>query len=951
MSSEPSQRRSSLLTGLFLAAALMAAMPFCAALAAAQVPSMVADLNTQPVNGDAFPSPFYFPPPEIVELGGVLYFSSSDPVHGLELWRSDGTPAGTRLVRDIRPGTIGSNLRTLTVHRGRLYFYADDGVWGRELWTSDGTREGTRIVRDICPGPCSITFRGSIASAGDRLYFQAGPLYGIELWRTDGTREGTRRVLDLCPPGCTSFNQEGLTGLTNGHVLFVADHPGTGAELWRSDGTPEGTAPVDLTPGPQGSSIIDVNGLGDRGIFWRYGDGAHNLWVSDGTPGGTRPLRLALERPTFNTEPVVWRGSLYFVNFLNQFWRTDGTDAGTVLLRTFENFGFHNTPFHPTRLTPLGDNLLFIAGDLERGLALWRTRGTPATTRPLRDPQPGAEGPEVIGLHRLGNRALFLTRTVVEGRVDLWTSDGRTASTRQVTTLCRTAEQCTLPYWNGFVGAGTLSYFVVKSAAEGGELWRSDGTAAGTFLVRDIHQDPGSSLGTGSLAIDFLGYGSQLADFVDSDMAPLNGRVLFTARTGNDAATLWSSDGTAAGTTRVSAETSWPHNFARHGEHLFFTGALPWYEGAPIYRRQGLWRTDGTAAGTERLDEDLHDLDLLASGGDFLFLRARDTDGNWEGTGIEPWRSDGTREGTRQIADIDQQWELVDNVTPPFSTPGSSNPGVPVRLGALLLFAADDGLTDRELWATDGTAAGTRQVRNINLQDTEEGGTMLPGSEPDSLVRLGGVVLFAADDGVSGRELWVTDGTEAGTRRLRDLRPGTEGSVPHDLVEQGGLVYFFASATGQGDSLWRTDGTEAGTVPVKSLARRNLPSWGSRLTPVDGRLFFVAANEATGPELHVSDGTAPGTRMLQIRRGRQGAYPQSLTVMNGQLIFAADDGAHGLEPWKSDGTPAGTRPLGDLSPGQNASSPSSFTVSGDKLFFGADDGVHGRELWVMEGLR
>jgi ELWxxDGT repeat protein len=948
MSSEPSQRRSSLLTGLFLA---LVTMPLCAALAPAEspsTPSMVADLNTQPVNGDAFPSPYYFPPPQMVALGSTVYFTATDPVHGLELWRSDGTPEGTRLVRDIRPGSGGANLQTLTVHQGRLYFYADDGVWGREIWTSDGTREGTRLLRDVCPGPCSISGRGSIASAGDRLYFMAGPFNGLELWRTDGTREGTRRVVDLCPPGCAFLPQGGLTGLDNGRVLFVADHPGTGAEIWGSDGTPEGTRPVDLTPGPLGSSIIDLNGVGDRGVFWRYGQGVHDLWASDGTPAGTRLVRAGLERPTFNTEPVVWRGSLYFVNFAHQFWRTDGTGAGTVLLRRFQEFGVLDVPFHPTRLTPLANSLLFIGGDLERHLALWRTRGTPATTRPLRDPEPGAGGLVITGLHHAGNRALFFTRTI-EGQIDLWTSGDTASSTRRVTTVCPPEEGCTLIYRDGFLGAGGLSYFMMSSAAEGGELWRSDGTAAGTFRVRDIHRDPGSSLGTGSLSIDVLGADFQWTDF-GNDLAPLDGRVLFGARTSDEAATLWSSDGTAAGTVQVSAATPWPHNFVRHGEHLFFTGALPWYEGARIHRRQGLWRTDGRAAGTEQLDENLQDLDLLASVGDFLFLRARDESAG-EGTGIEPWRTDGTREGTLQIADIDQTREWLPNVSPPASVPASSHPGIPVRLGALLLFAADDGLTGRELWATDGTAAGTRQVRNVNLQDADEGGYVQPGSEPDSLVRLDGVVLFAADDGVSGRELWVTDGTEAGTRRLRDLRPGTEGSVPHDLVEHGGLVYFFASATGEGDALWRTDGTEAGTLPVKSLARRSLPSWGSRLTPVDGRLFFVAANEATGPELHVSDGTAPGTRMLQIRPGRQGAYPQSLTVMNGHLIFAADDGAHGFEPWKSDGTPAGTRPLGDLSPGQNASSPSSFTVSGGKLFFGADDGVHGRELWVVEGAR
>lgn len=946
MCSEPSQRRSSLWTGVVLALALM---PFQAALASAQAlsaPRMVADLNTQPSSGDAFPSPYYFQPPEIVDLRGILYFAAADPVHGLELWRSDGTPEGTRLVRDIHPGSRGAELRTLTVHQERLYFYADDGVWGSELWTSDGTREGTRLVRDACPGPCSIDFRGAIASAGDRLYFLGGPLSSLELWRTDGSREGTRRVADLCPAPCTRFLEGKLTGLSNGRVLFLAAQAATGVELWGSDGTPEGTRPFDLSPGLLSSTINDVTALGDRGLFWRYGISSHDLWVTDGTLEGTRMVRAGVERPSPHSEPRIWKDALYFASFYGEFWRTDGTGEGTALLMSFPiDANFANTPYLPTRLTPLADSLLFIAGDAKSGLALWRTRGTPATTQRLRDPQPGIGGPDMTGLHRAGNRAFFFTRTI-EGRIELWTSDGRTARTQRLTTLCGQAADCGLPYGTGFLGAGGLSFFLVRTEAEGGELWRSDGTVAGTFRVRDIHQDPGSSLGTGLTVPDSLWAGTRWIDF-GNDIAPLNGNVLFPARQGEEPATLWRSDGTAAGTTRVEAEPTWPNDFLRHGDHLYFLGAYSDGGGALTLRRRGLWRTDGTAAGTVSLGQDLYDSDLLASAGDFLFFAARDTDAIWQGTGVEPWRSDGTPSGTRQIADIDQQVEVIIG-SPPLPLPGSSLPGVPVRLGGLLLFAADDGLTGRELWATDGTAAGTRQVRNIDLRDTDEYGEVLPGSEPDSLVRLGGVVLFTADDGAAGRELWVSDGTEAGTRRLRDLRPGVEGSVPHDLVEHGGLVWFFASATGQGEALWRTDGTEAGTVPVKSLARRGLPSWGAQLTAAGGRLFFVAANEATGPELQVSNGTAAGTRMLQIRPGHQGAYPQSFTVMNGRLIFAADDGAHGLEPWTSDGTPAGTRSLGDLSPGPNASSPMSFTVSGGRLFFGADDGMHGRELWVVE---
>jgi ELWxxDGT repeat protein len=511
-------------------------------------------------------------------------------------------------------------------------------------------------------------------------------------------------------------------------------------------------------------------------------------------------------------------------------------------------------------------------------------------------------------------------------------TNGRTAGTRRVATLCRTAGECVAPGRHDLLAAGGLAFFPVHSKSVGSELWRSNGTAAGTFQVRDIHSGPGASL---------LG-----------DIAALDGRAVFGALTdspSNGPATLWSSDGTAAGTVQVHGGATWPQDFVRQGDHLYFSGALPLtlYSEPYFFVRQGLWRTDGTLSGTTPLTNDLFDLDLLGLDGGLLYLGARDRN-VIDGTGVELWQSDGTPGGTRQVADVDQQPEEVLG-SPSYVIAGSSHPGPPVRLGADLLFAADDGLTGRELWATNGTAAGTRKVRDINQQDHDDGFYFTPGeSSPDFLVRLGGKVLFAADDGLSGRELWMSDGTEAGTRRLRDLRPGAEGSAPHDLVELGGAVYFFASAAGTGEALWRTDGTEAGTVQVKSLARQGLPSWGRDLTLAGSRFFFVADNEAIGSELHVSDGTLAGTRLVrQIRAGVNGSYPQAFKVVDGVLLFAADDGAHGLEPWRSDGTAAGTRPLGDLAPGQAASAPSMFTDAGSMLFFAADDGVHGRELWTI----
>jgi ELWxxDGT repeat protein len=85
--------------------------------------------------------------------GNRLFFTATDGVHGRELWRSDGTGAGTALVYDATPGPNGSGPSDLTDVGGKVFFTAHDGVHGRELWKSDGTRTGTMLVKDINAQP------------------------------------------------------------------------------------------------------------------------------------------------------------------------------------------------------------------------------------------------------------------------------------------------------------------------------------------------------------------------------------------------------------------------------------------------------------------------------------------------------------------------------------------------------------------------------------------------------------------------------------------------------------------------------------------------------------------------------------------------------------------------------------------------------------------------------
>jgi len=258
----------------------------------------------------------------LTNVNGTLFFSAYDETHGQELWKTDGTPAGTVLVKDVFPGTDalgapnGTALAEFAAFGGLLYFTADDGIHGRELWRSDGSEAGTTLVRDIYPGAAPSGFLNyTLTAVNDTLFFFAEDgVYGRELWLTDGTAAGTTLVKDV-RPGPMGSDAYGFTIAAFGDTLFfVANDGDTGWELWRSDGAEAGTVMVlDIDPGPASGdprSLTNFNGT----LYFSAGGFWGPLWQSDGTAAGTTVVRDSVTGEIFGQPHSLtpMNGALFF---------------------------------------------------------------------------------------------------------------------------------------------------------------------------------------------------------------------------------------------------------------------------------------------------------------------------------------------------------------------------------------------------------------------------------------------------------------------------------------------------------------------------------------------------------------------------------------------------------------------------------------------------------------
>ncbi len=875
---------------------------FCISYAFSQ--QMLGDINSTTPEAKSSPRGFRSFKDGFVFVANTLEF-------GNEIWWSDGSPNGAHLLKDIfpgpLPGTTSFTLNTAVSIADTLYFLANDGTRGSQIYRTDGTPSGTFRISNFNHSISSLsTYQGQL------FYSVNDVVQGtVELWKGSGQIDDFQLV-----KGSIS-SMTSLKGMyVANNLLFFSVATSGETELWRTDGTDLGTYAI----------LENVDGIGvgnSSSQFSHYiefqgklyviirNSGFPYLYESDGTITGTQivsPIISGFNELINQGSAIVANGEMYFSfaklssPYKFYLYKSDGTQLGTsqvALLTSSAVYGHSN-------LLADDDCIYFLAPggtgtDLTRYHMQLGTLESVKHLSPLDSMTIQTESAH-IAAGDSGTKTLYLPRRISLANRDgqLWRTDGTTAGTYDLQAGIVSSQQ---------VAVGDTFFFASEDSIGDKELYYSDGNIAGTGLLQNIDQSI-SSLTVNSSSII---WDNSMWIYLDDGM---NGGE------------LWRTDGTPSGTSLFRdinpTGSSLTLNFHPFNGKLFFS--------ANDGNGQELWTTDGTIAGTELV------VDLVSPV--FPPTLISSFPGNFENKGghfyftahynAEIWRTDGTSNGT-------------EFVIAPGAPPATTNylVGNLTELNGEIFFAT--GITNA-LWKTNGNIGDiTRIVDGLPIST--------------SFIPINGEMYFVARDS-QGEEVWKSDGTASGTTIIKDVYPPTGQYIssnpePFGLIAGTNELFFFQDDRNHGRELWKTDGTETGTVMVKDI----FPGTKSGIKPgfdfevefMNGEIYFVAWDGTHGYELWKSDGTEIGTQMVyDIHTGIESSHPFNFYVDNGHLYFAVYEPATGVELWETDGSTIGTKRLTDINPGIGNSNPEPLGMLGTNLIFSALDGITGRELWAFD---
>jgi len=837
---------------------------------------LIKDLNSETAEGpvlSSYPNTFQY-------MDGILYFLADDGVHGQELWKSDGTLLGTKLVKNIV--YAGYSVIDTLVQAGNILYFWCPGQAGAALWRSDGNNNGTYIVKQ------DFTEVGHIAAAGENVYFSAYVPGGAwSLWKSNGTEAGTHFI--------KSFENEYMVNIekmtdANGVLYFVADDGEHGKELWMSNGTTAGTTLVkDITPGSAGSTFSQLLGMDGTLYFVVKNDEQGSvLWKSDGTSTGTSIVKdINPDSDDAISNLYSFKNQLFFsaTDGTNgtKLWRTDGTSLGTTMITSNHPTADYN---FPAEMTLCRDTLFFCAWSYTSDNRIWKLDFTNNKTKLVTDIQPEFNYPSIYKLTSFKDSLYYVAFNSIYKNNGISLING----TELIKNWGDPSEIFQI------IPTESKLFFVVYDDIVGRELWVSDGKENGTTsLVKDINigvlgSDPTNFTADGTLVYFTADTYNQVehtsnrfpwvtngtpegtirlknnlfngsGEYPNSLFA-FNNKLIFNANLNATHDAVWFSSGTPESTVPIKPSGgSYGHVFYNNFVFFISTEPLPNFGVATQ-----LWRTDGTTAGTvlvKTLDRPVtSSIQILE---DQLYFADAE----------KLWKSDGTASGTNSY----------------YTFPSSGDVEL-IKINNKLYFSLLHNLTSSHLGISDGTANGTalikefsrinhlREVNGICIlevmsavgselwkSDGSESGTVVLKPSPtisniSSGVQFKSIFIYEAGDFEFHGEIWKTDGTTPGTSMIKNIKPDFTGenstainsSYPHNFFATDNMVLFLADDGENSFQLWKTTGNETSTRKLTNEVDRTIQQFFYN----NGITYVVAADSDYGNELFAYDESIVG---------------------------------------------------------------------------------------------
>ena len=833
---------------------------------------------------------------------GEIYFSAyPEASTGVELYRTNIESKEIEFVKDIFPGENSSNAYDFKSTGSLLFFNAISGNYSPpKLMQSDGTPEGTIIVKNLLD--TFPFYPDAMEVLGDELIFPRNSMEGQQLWKTNGTLEGTRPFFTL--PQFTNVNAAVGFIKWDNYLFFVFSN-----ELWLTDGTEAGTKKVF----PFGSEAVanpEYFVSGSDGLyFWTQSTSEGIvLWKTNGQTNGTIKLRsdfLSFQNGT-PLKATSFQDKVYFVTGLNEnfrMWVSDGTPGGTKIFSELGDLSVGS------ELVGYNGKIYLAADHYSEGYELWEV---PAIGDPILIKDIVPDGSNIVRqLFPFDGKLYFTADDGIHGE-EIWVSDGSSSGTHLL-----------MDIYDGYLGSAPQiinsdngqMFFLATSRTKGRELWTISVTDSLPTLFYDLNQNTGNS--------DVYAF------------YPLTNQVLFNANDPTFGMELWKHDNGLDGTFLVKdiypgVEGSFPDITQVFKDHLFF------FAGDSVDSRK-LYFSDGTLEGTKPFNV-FNDGKVTLFVGNYIVCNEKlfFTRKAWDDENFnlveEVWYTLGDSAQTYQA-----------NLKNDLSLDGEL--GNFTCVNDYLIFSS----VNQYLYRIDEDPNSIDLLGRLPNAATSTLSNVTP-------VSTGFVCTY--EDEEHGRELWISNGDEGGTKLLLDILPGPESSSPEYFFKTSEGVFFFCQNSNYLKELWKTDGTISGTRRVSLIEERPLEAYFvSRFAQLEGKIFFSTQGWQSQLVSHwVSDGTDEGTQkyFTAFFNGDNNNVEKKPVAHKGLVYFVGHD-SHGYELWQTDGTPENTKIVFDLCEGPCESRPSFMTSVGDHLYFTAYTLQHGREPYkfkpVSTGIR